>query len=109
MHKKSQSLSRRVILKKPNEVQDILKTGAKLTGKNINIFYKTANENRFAVLTPKRIGGAVQRNRMKRLAREIYRRHPEWFEGKKIIFFIKRFHDNYNALENEIHQLVIPT
>ena len=107
-NEKPYALSRNIILKKRDDIQDILKAGIKRTGKHINILDNTANENRFAVLTPKRIGTSVKRNKMKRLAREIYRKHPEWFGGKRVIFFIKRFNDKYVVLEKEIHQLVAP-
>jgi len=84
----------------------MLQKGTRLSGKTINIFFKTADQEKFAVLVPKRIGHAVKRNRMKRIAREIYRTNPHWFSGKVMVFFIKNFNDSYNSLEKEIFQLV---
>ncbi len=84
----------------------MLKTGFRIPGKNVNIFTKTANDKRFAVLTPKRLGNAVKRNKMKRLIREIYRVHPEWFDGMKVVVFVKRYNPHFFILESEIRKLV---
>lgn len=61
----------------------------------------------FAVIMPKKIGNAVQRNKMKRLCREIYRKNPQWFVDKKVIIFAKRFINNYHVLEGEVARLLI--
>lgn len=104
--KKRLLLPRKKILKSFIEIREVLQKGTRLSGKTINIFYRTADEDKFAVLVPKRIGHAVKRNRMKRIAREIYRKNPHWFSGKEIVFFIKNFNDSYHRLEDEICQLV---
>lgn len=86
----------------------MLKQGRRIAGRNINLFVfsQPQLDSRFAVIVPRRIGPAVRRNRMKRLLREIYRLHPDWFEGKQVVFSIKRFTDNYHQLEKEVQQLV---
>lgn len=99
-------LPNKKIIKSSAEIREVLQEGTRLSGKTINIFFKTSDEDKFAVLVPKRIGHAVKRNRMKRIAREIYRKNLHWFSGKKVVFFIKKFNDSYNRLENEIYQLV---
>jgi ribonuclease P protein component len=98
-------LPRNHILKSSKEIREVLQDGKRLSGETINIFYIAADEERFAVVVPKRIGNAVRRNRMKRLAREIYRKNRDWFQNMKVIFFIKKFHNSYNLLEAEIGQL----
>ena len=60
----------------------------------------------FAVIMPKRIGSAVKRNRMKRLCREAYRKNPQWFAGKRVIIFGKKFIKSYHLLEDEIAQVM---
>lgn len=105
--KKRLLLPRKKIIKSSAEIREVLQEGTRLSGKTINIFFKMSDEDKFAVLVPKRIGHAVKRNRMKRITREIYRKNPPWFSGKKVIFFIKKFNDSYNSLENEIGQMVI--
>lgn len=104
--KQRQLLPKKKIIKNSAEIREVLQEGTRLSGKTVNIFLKTSDEDKFAVLVPKRIGHAVKRNRMKRIAREIYRKNQHWFSGKKVIFFIKRFTDSYSWLENEIGQLV---
>ncbi len=94
------------MLKTASEIRDVLKSGTRIPGKTLNIFIKTANSRKFAVFVPRRLGTAVKRNHMKRLAREIYRQHPEWFENSWVIFSMKRYNEHYAALENEIRQLV---
>ena len=97
------------MLKKSAEIREVLTGGRKLTGRNVTLFVLPSDETRFAVIVPKRIGNAVKRNRMKRLAREVYRNHQERFISCKLIIFVKRFHDNYASLETEINQLATPS
>ncbi len=99
-------LPRTRVLKKSLEIRDVLTTGVRIPGKNLNLFTKTANGKQFAVLTPKRVGNAVKRNKMKRLIREIYRTHPEWFDNMKVIVFVKRYIPHFSTLESEVRKLV---
>src|SRR5262245_60227825 len=46
---------------------------------------------RFGVTVSKKVGVAVVRNRVKRLARELFRRHKPWFpEGRDLVFVARR-------------------
>ena len=99
-------LPRNRMLKRRAEIREVLEQGKRHSGKYVNIFIKTADRERFAVLVPRRLGNAVKRNRMKRLAREIYRLHPDWFRNVSVVFFIKRYHPKFADLLEEIHQLV---
>lgn len=94
------------MIKKGVEIKALLVNGRKLSGRTINIYDRPADKRRFAVLTPKRIGHAVQRNIMKRLVREIYRKHPSWFEDREVAILVKRFKNSYASLEREIGDMV---
>ncbi|NOX37895.1 MAG: ribonuclease P protein component [Calditrichaeota bacterium] len=99
-------LPRSLILKKPSEIRQVLNQGLRRSGKYVNLYTFPAKERRFAVLVSRRLGKATQRNRMKRLIREIYRLHPEWFENCLTVIYIKRFHDRFHELQDEIKRLV---
>ncbi|RMF60217.1 MAG: ribonuclease P protein component [Calditrichaeota bacterium] len=100
------SLPRSVMIKRSIEIKTVLDQGNKKTGKSVNVFVINSPSRRLAIIVPKRIGNAVKRNRMKRLIREIYRTHPQWFQNKAIVFFVKKFNDSYESLKTEIAHLV---
>ncbi len=99
-------LPRKKILKKNDEIRSLLNSATKKSGKYLNIHIQNSTDEKFAVLITKKAGSAVERNRMKRLIREIYRLHPEWFEAQRIIFYIKQVNIQYNTLEMEIKRLL---
>ncbi|MCB0274378.1 MAG: ribonuclease P protein component [Calditrichaeota bacterium] len=94
------------MLKKASDIREVLQSGKKSTGRYLNLFVVRNRPTRFAVLVPRRVGNAVQRNRMKRLVRELYRTRSASFQNQLTIIFIKRFHDKYGDLERDLQQLV---
>lgn len=103
---KKYSLKRKKTLKKFQEIKSILEEGEKKTGKFIDLYLQNSKDEKFAILVSKKSGNAVERNRAKRLTREIYRLHPDWFKKMRIIFRIKRIKNNYKVLEMEIKKLL---
>ena len=59
------------------EFQQVYEQGARLHGRFSTVFIlpKGGNTGRLGIAATKKIGGAVQRNRAKRLIREIFRRN----------------------------------
>jgi ribonuclease P protein component len=101
------SLPRRKVIKHSYEIKTVLNSGKKKSGVFINLFIKNSSQDKFAVLVTKRNSNAVERNRAKRIIREIYRLHPGWFVKKRIIFYIKRVDFNYKSVEMEINKLLL--
>jgi len=97
-------LPRQKVLRDNQEIRNLFNKG--IIGNHINLYMQKAKEEKFAVLLRKKIGSSVDRNRMKRLIREIYRLNPDWFRGMKIIIYIKTPLNDYFSLEKEIKNLL---
>ena len=96
-----------MILKKRKEIDDIFKLGIRIPGRIFNAFVHTSGKSSVAFLISKRTGNAVKRNRMKRLFREAFRINKKKFEGKEIIFYIKRFQDDFQIITQHVKNLML--
>lgn len=90
---RAQTLRRDEILNRQRDVGRVLRTGSRLTGRSLSLVFaprpgpdratpnKTSAmpERRVAFLLPRGIRRAVDRNRLKRRLRELYRRNKRWF------------------------------
>jgi ribonuclease P protein component len=73
----SQRLGPAERLRKRSEFERVYKQGLKASGRFMTLFLLRNGRpiSRLGIAATRKLGGAVQRNRAKRLAREIYRRH----------------------------------
>lgn len=92
-------------LRKGPEFSRTLQEGSRLDGEFISAYWILSMDsglNRVGVAAGKRLGGSVQRNRMKRLLREAYRRRKrETCRGLAIVLMASRRALNRSAKEIE--------
>ena len=82
---KKEGVNSKERIKKKSQFVSIFKNGKKIDIKKLKIFYAKNNINisRFTIVTSKKLGSSVQRNRIKRIIKEVYRRNKEYF-GKNM-------------------------
>ncbi|HJZ87795.1 MAG TPA: ribonuclease P protein component [Polyangia bacterium] len=91
-------------LRKRSEFLLVQRRGKKLQSPHFLVFVRTGSQpsTRIGITVSKKVGGAVQRNRIKRLVREVFRRNKSLFPGgKDIVLVAKR-----NAIEIDYAGLV---
>jgi ribonuclease P protein component len=97
-------------LKKRPEFRRVYDRGARTSGRSFTVFALPNNlqHGRLGVAATRKFGGAVDRNRAKRLVREIFRRHGRLTAGLDVVVVPKReFHGAaYVQLEREFQVAV---
>lgn len=99
---KRYTLPRQFILKKKSDIEKVFQLGQKYSTPCLNIFVYPSQQTRVAFLVNKKIGKAYQRNKMKRLVREAYRLHQCDFKGKEVIFYIRKYLDDFHGIVEQI-------
>lgn len=83
--------------------------GRKLHLRDLLVFVRPATgRTRVGVTVSKKVGGAVQRNRVKRLIREVYRRNQQLIpQGLDVVFVAKTtaHQANYKELQSQLMAL----
>jgi ribonuclease P protein component len=106
---KSQALSRASRVRRRPEFQHAYDSGIRLHGKYMAVFIvpNSGSGSRFGVAASRKLGGAVLRNRMKRLAREVFRRN-KIAEGLDIIVVARRemLDASFSSLETDYRNLL---
>ena len=89
---KKNGLPRDILIKSKSEIRDVLKNGLQKIGEAVTIYEvpKAKNEKaRFAFLCNRNIKKATERNRLKRILREIVRTNRIHIQNYKIIFLVR--------------------
>ena len=99
---KDETFTKRDRLRKRREFLAVQRGGKKLHLRDLLVFVRpgASERTRVGVTVTKKVGNAVQRNRVKRLVREVYRRNKDRLpQGLDIVFVAKTsvigvgFHD----------------
>ncbi|MCK4544207.1 ribonuclease P protein component [candidate division WOR-3 bacterium] len=95
-------------LKKNKEFKFVIESGRKYYCNSVMIFIQKQIDTKIGIaVSSKRIRKATQRNRIKRLIREIIRCNKDLLPDKHhiVLFYNKSNVENYNILENDIRNL----
>lgn len=97
-------------IKKNHEIASIVNGRKKVASKNYVIYYRKNNEaiTRVAFSVSKKLGHSFERNKSKRIARNIFRKHLNIMNMFDLVVVIKPCSKdvNFEILENEINFLL---
>lgn len=100
-------LSKDEILKDQRDFNNIFRFGTIISGKFIDIIYLNSEIFKVGFIVRRKIKRAVDRNRCRRILREVYRLNKDKFPKKmKILVLAKVNFSNYWVIDNEIKILL---
>jgi ribonuclease P protein component len=85
--RKRYGLTKAERLKNKQEIKELFARGKRFYAHNLAIIYLPSENRVVGFVASKRIGGAVKRNRVKRVLREAYQMNKGIFKGLKVIFY----------------------
>ncbi|MGH9367754.1 MAG: ribonuclease P protein component [Thermoanaerobaculia bacterium] len=78
-----ETFSRGDRLRKRREFEECYASGVRVSGRFLQFFLRPSpGDCRLGISVPRRVGGAVTRNRVRRRLREIFRRNRDLFAGR---------------------------
>lgn len=110
----SERLSKTDIIRSQKEFEHLFREGRRIYGKYVFMIYQPyrpsqpdAPQSRAAFIAGRRYGKAVERNRMKRRLREIFRRNRQAFAHFQVLLIAQRgpFTGSFQTLRQEVLQL----
>ena len=101
------SFKKKDIIKKKNEIKNVIYSGEKIKSHYFDIFYFGNKKIRIAILLNRSIKKAHERNKVKRRIREIIRKN-EKIEKNDLIIKIKKnvIKKRYSFLKREIKEMM---
>ena len=85
-----ESLKRPEIIRKKREFDRLFSQGYRSQSKNLRVLWCRSPKRKVGFIVSKRLGIAVERNRMRRLLREAYRRNKSGFSTQIELLVIAR-------------------
>jgi ribonuclease P protein component len=82
----SETFSRDDRLRKRREFEECYASGVRISGRHIQVFFLAGGSlgrPRLGISVPRRVGNAVERNRVRRRLREIFRRNRGLFAARE--------------------------
>ena len=103
-----QRLPKKEIIHKRKEFTEIFQQGKYWRGKYLNFFFVKGEKRQIGFTVPKKLGKAVQRNHLKRLMREVYRKHRQEIGTYRIVVLAKKDAGGVKLLdvENDFYQFL---
>ena len=74
-------------LRGEKEIRRLFSAGKRFACSNLTVIYLPAVEQKAGFVASRQVGGAVKRNRIRRILREAYRMNKEIFRGLEVIFY----------------------
>ena len=90
-------------LKKQADFQKLFQKGKRALSPSLTVVYRPAEVMRMGISVGKRHGKSVQRNRIKRLLRESFRKNQGEIKGKYSFVLIPKVCDEYSYQTFERH------
>ena len=104
----SQSLPKKEIIKKGEVFREVIQSHKRRRYRYLQFFIRESDKRQVGFAVPKRLGKAVRRNRIKRLMREIYRKHRQEIGHYQIVILANKEANNAGLpeLEKEFQQFM---
>ncbi|MGD0724101.1 MAG: ribonuclease P protein component [Spirochaetia bacterium] len=103
------NLTRQERLRRSRDIKGLFAASKGIESRGLKLLYKNNGgpATRFAVVVARGCGGAVRRNREKRITREAYRSLKEFLvPGNDLLFLITRFGAQYSERRSLMEQLL---
>ncbi|HEY9593664.1 MAG TPA: ribonuclease P protein component [Spirochaetia bacterium] len=103
------SLTRQERLRRSRDIRELFTTARRVESRGVKLLFRSnhSTTSRFAVVVARGSGGAVRRNREKRITREAYRSlKPEVRAGHDLVFLVSRFGSSYAERRATMEQLL---